>query len=105
MITSRRGLAETEHFTRALINLAAQGLRTHCSDPGTSELWLSEHKAERREAAKLCRGCPVIEQCGRAAEARDEKFGVWAAVDRTRLPSRPGWPATIQDEPDEETVA
>jgi hypothetical protein len=32
--------ATTALLNRALINLAAAGLRTHCSDPGTSELWL-----------------------------------------------------------------
>jgi hypothetical protein len=47
-------------LTRALINLAASGLRTHCSDPGSRELWVSDHPAERTEAARLCIGCPVL---------------------------------------------
>jgi hypothetical protein len=74
---STRGRAESERLTRALITIASCGLRTHCSDPGTSELWLSEHEAERAEAVKLCRGCPVIQPCGQAAEERDERWGVW----------------------------
>jgi hypothetical protein len=39
--------AATDALTLALINLAARGLRTHCSNPGTSELWVSDHEAER----------------------------------------------------------
>ena len=44
---SNRGRAESDQLTRALLNIAARGLRTHCSDPSLSELWLSEHKPER----------------------------------------------------------
>jgi hypothetical protein len=36
VVISNRGRAETDALTRALVNLAARGLRTHCSDPGTS---------------------------------------------------------------------
>ena len=67
-----RGRVESATLTRALITAAAQGQRPHCSDPGTSELWLSDHPAERREACKLCAGCPVFEPCGAAATARQE---------------------------------
>jgi hypothetical protein len=81
-----RGLAEAERFIRALLDLAEQGLRTHCSDPASHHLWLSESVTERRIAVKLCRGCPVIEPCGQAAEARRERFGVWGAIDRTPQP-------------------
>jgi hypothetical protein len=47
--------AELAHhaLTRALINLAARGLRTHCSDPVSSELWLSKDQAERKQAAGI----------------------------------------------------
>jgi hypothetical protein len=37
----------TDALTRALITIASQGLRTHCSDPATHHLWLSEHEPER----------------------------------------------------------
>jgi hypothetical protein len=74
----------TDQLTRALIDLESQGLRTNCSDPVTSELWLSEIKAERAEAAKLCRGCPVIIPCGQAATARQERWHVWGGRDYTR---------------------
>jgi Transcription factor WhiB len=85
---SRRGWAESEALTRALINLAARGLRTHCSDATLSELWLSDHPGERREATRLCQGCPVFAPCGAAADERDERHGVWGGVDRTVTPGR-----------------
>jgi hypothetical protein len=70
-----RGREESERFTRALLNLAAQGLRTYCSDPESHYLWLSDSAAERRTAADHCQGCPVIVPCVQAANARREKFG------------------------------
>jgi hypothetical protein len=78
----------TDQLTRALLNIAARGQRTHCSDPTSHHLWLSEHPGERAIAAMLCRGCPVITECGEAAEANDERHGVWAGVDRTVRPGR-----------------
>lgn len=78
----------TDQLTRALLDLAARGERTHCSDPATHHLWLSEIKAERAEAAKLCRGCPVIIPCGQAATARQERWGVWGGRDFSRKPGR-----------------
>jgi hypothetical protein len=77
--------AATDALTLALINLAARGLRTHCSNPGTSELWVSDHEAERVAAALLCHGCPVIVECA-AADERDERWHVWAGRDYTRRP-------------------
>jgi Transcription factor WhiB len=86
VVISDRGSAEceTERLTRALLNLAAAGLRTHCSDPGSSDLRLSDHPSERREAARLCRGRPVIQECRQAASARDERWHVWGGRDYTR---------------------
>ena len=81
----RPGVA-SERLTRALINLAAAGLRTHCSDPGTSELWLSDHPVEGTQAARLCLGCPIIVECRAAADARDERWHVWGGKDYTRRP-------------------
>src|SRR5215217_2849647 len=67
----------TDAITLALVNAASKGLRPHCSDPGAEWLWLSEHEAERAEAARLCRGCPVITECGQAAEANQERWGAF----------------------------
>jgi hypothetical protein len=71
-------------LTQALINLAASGQRTHCSDPTLSQLWLSDHPGERREAVKLCQHCPLIVECRTAADARDERWHVWGGKDYTR---------------------
>jgi Transcription factor WhiB len=84
VVIANRGRAKTEALTRALVNLAAAGLRTHCSDPGSSEMWVSDHPGERREAARLCAGCPVTGECRRAADARDERWHVWGGKDYTR---------------------
>jgi hypothetical protein len=72
----------TADLTSALITLAARGLRTHCSDPTLSELWVSDYETERAEAVLLCRGCLVIIECRTAADARDERL---ARMGRTRL--------------------
>jgi hypothetical protein len=75
--------AASERLVRALINAAAAGLRTHCSDGASKHMWLSDDEQERAVAVELCSGCPVIRECGEAASARGEKFGVWAAEDKT----------------------
>jgi Transcription factor WhiB len=78
----------SERLLRALITTAARGQRTHCSDASLGELWLSEHEPERAEAARLCIGCPVFLPCGQAAEAHDERWGVWGGRDRSVRPGR-----------------
>jgi hypothetical protein len=67
-----------------LITAASQGLRPHCSDPVLGDLWLSDNEADRAEAAKLCRGCPVLAECDAAATANGERWGVWGGKDFTR---------------------
>jgi hypothetical protein len=42
----------TDQRTLALLNMAARGLRSHCSDPGTSELWISDRSREAPESAQ-----------------------------------------------------
>jgi hypothetical protein len=74
-------MGRNEHFTRALITSAAQGLRPQCSDSGTGAVWLSEDTAERAEAAQLCVGCPALAECAAAATARRETFGTWGGRD------------------------
>lgn len=49
---SRRGRIATDTLTRALLDLAARGERTHCSDPGTSELWISDRSGDAPESAQ-----------------------------------------------------
>jgi hypothetical protein len=81
-------------FDKALLDLAAAGLRTHCSDAGSHGLWLSDHAGLRGEAVRLCNGCLVLTLCGEAASARCEQFGVWAGLDRARGPGKVGRPTT-----------
>jgi hypothetical protein len=49
---SRRGRIATDTLTLALLNLAERGERTHCSDPGASELWISDRSREAPESAQ-----------------------------------------------------
>lgn len=42
----------SDALTLALLNMASQGLRSHCSDPGTSELWISDRSREAPESAQ-----------------------------------------------------
>lgn len=74
-------MTEYGPFTRALITLASQGGRPPCGTWAEHNLWLSEDHEERARAAKLCTGCPVIVECGEAAEANGERFGVWGGAD------------------------
>ena len=76
-------------LTRALLDLAAAGLRTHCSDPATHHLWLSERETERATAVMLCDHCPVLTVCRDTAEQRDERWGVWGGHDFSVRPGRP----------------
>jgi hypothetical protein len=46
--------ARTDALTLALLNLAARGERTHCSDPASHHLWTSEDERERAVAVMLC---------------------------------------------------
>src|SRR5687768_4347347 len=73
-----------ERLTRALVNIAARGLRTHCSQPEIHSWWLSDSQQEREVAARLCRGCPVLEPCREVGQY--QRFGVWGSVDRTPRP-------------------
>jgi Transcription factor WhiB len=75
-------------LNRRLIDLARLGIRPHCSEPITPGYWTSEHEPERRLAVAWCRGCPVLVECGEAAVAHDERWGVWAGVDRSVRPGK-----------------
>lgn len=74
----------------ALSDAHHRGLVIPCrTDAGW--LWTSEEATDRAEAARRCTAdaCPVIEQCGAAADASAERWHVWAGVDRQARPSRP----------------
>jgi hypothetical protein len=78
----------TDQLTRALLDMAARGERTHCSDPITHDLWLSESDSERATAVMLCDRCPVEAVCRETAELRDERWGVWGGRDFSVRPGR-----------------
>lgn len=60
----------SERFIKALIDLAARGLRTHCSEPEIHHLWLSEVDAERDvEGGPFEVGLVVIDNKGEAIKA------------------------------------
>ena len=85
---SRRGREASDKLTQALITMASQGLRPHCSDPESHWMWLSEHPQEIAQAALMCGGCPILTECGDAADANGERFGVWSGRDYTPAPGR-----------------
>jgi hypothetical protein len=57
--------AATDPLTLALLNMASRSERTHCSDPTSHHLWLSEHEQERVVAVQLCDHCPSFIHAGR----------------------------------------
>ena len=81
-------IVRTDALTLALLGLAERGERTHCSDPATHHLWLSEHEGERAVVVMLCRHCPVLTVCRDTAEVRQETWGVWGGKDFSRRPGR-----------------
>ena len=82
---STKGQQASDALTIALLTAAANGLRAHCSDWATHHYWLSEFEAERALAVRACRGCPVFTECGDAARANREQWGVWAGKDHSKL--------------------
>ena len=66
----------------ALGRVLANGSRPPCADG--SGAWTSDDRDERALAARLCRPCPILTECGAAADSTKERFGVWAGVDRTQ---------------------
>ena len=78
----------TDTLTRALLDLAGRGERTHCSDPTSHHLWLSERDHERATAVMWCDHCPVLTVCRETVELRDERWGVWGGKDFSRRPGR-----------------
>jgi hypothetical protein len=78
----------TDTLTLALLGLAERGERTHCSDPTSHHLWLSERDAERATAVMLCDHCPILTVCRDTAEQRQETWGVWGGKDFSRRPGR-----------------
>jgi len=79
-------MTAAEQLTRALVDLATQGRRPRCGEPGGHELWTSDDADDRAQAATWCNGCPVLAECAASADEHDEKFGVFGGRDRTPAP-------------------
>lgn len=87
-MTTTRMRAASDQRKKALLADAARGVRPRCSDPETHDYWTSEHAGHRALAALWCHGCPVFAECGEFAAAHDERWGVWAGVDRSVRPGK-----------------
>jgi hypothetical protein len=87
-MTANRAALASDALTTALLQLAARGQRTHCSDPELHNYWLSENPTHRAVAATLCTGCPVLDPCRDTAELHGERFGVFGGKDFTRRPGK-----------------
>ncbi len=53
-----------------------------CARPGP-DLWFSDVRVERIQAATLCLTCPALDACQElAATRKTQEWGVWAGIDR-----------------------
>lgn len=77
-----------DHLFRAIeADWHLQGLCAQ-TDP---EAFFQEKGGSSREARRICKGCPVRDECLEFALKNDERFGVWggmSAQDRKRLKER-----------------
>lgn len=82
-------MTAAEELTRALLDLADHDRTTPCQGK-RRDRWTSDDHDERAWAASVCTSlaCPVIAQCGAAADEQAEKHSVWAGVDRTAHPRK-----------------
>jgi len=76
-------MTAAEQLTRILLDLATEGRRPRCAEPGGHEMWCSDDATDRAQAASWCAGCPVLAECAAAADEHGEKFGVFGGTDRT----------------------
>ncbi len=87
-------------------------LRAACRDMDSTVFFHSEgergpSRARRDEQAKqVCRGCSVLWECRRYAEATREPYGVWGAQSATeRRDARRGWQSDPSSFPTPPTAA
>ena len=55
----------------------------HCATHPDAEWWLSSRPNDRARACEACLACPVIVECGLAADREGQTFGVWGGRVRT----------------------
>ena len=80
-------MTAAEALGHALADLADQGHAPPCQGR-RRDRWTSESAEERAWAATVCvtLGCPVLVQCGEAADEFKAAHHVWAGTDRTPAP-------------------
>lgn len=65
------------------IGFALRGEESPCM-ASTSNAWLSDNTAERKQAAEACQFCPAIAECHAFGIATRAEFGVYGGQDFTR---------------------
>jgi len=82
-------MTAAESLSLALFELAERGSLTPCQGR-RRDRWTSDDAADRAWAASVCvtLACPMLEECGAAADQQDERFGVWGGRDRTAATTR-----------------
>lgn len=81
-------MTAAEQLTFALADLADRGKRTPCQSSRRRNRWTSDDATDRAWAASVRQslGCPVLTECGAAADEQHERFGVFGGTDRTPAP-------------------
>ncbi len=51
---------------------------------GKTRLFFANDLPSIQSARRICAGCPVAEACSEAADRRDERFGIWGGMKRSR---------------------
>lgn len=72
------------------LTAALAGAAVPCT--GDPEAWWADDPGDRATAARACRRCPVLAECGAFATANHEGAGVWAGLDRAPTAGRPAQP-------------
>jgi hypothetical protein len=79
----------TEALHIAIADLNDAGQRTPCQSP-LGDYWTSDRDIERSAAIESCGYCPVLTHCSDYANEADERFHVWAGIDRNQKPRPAG---------------
>lgn len=79
-------MSARDALDRALLDLATEGRRPRCGEPDDHGLWVSDDHEDRARAARRCHGCPVLTECGAAADEERDVWTVRGGIDRR--PSR-----------------
>lgn len=95
-----RVVTAPEQLSLALLELADRGERAPCQGR-RRDRWTSDDAVDRSWAASVCLtlGCPVLEECGAAADEQHERYGVWGGRDHTATVPKRKAPSMTADTP------